>query len=61
MTSDGTEWSNEPGALCPDCKQSKHHACVGEAWDEENDKVTFCSCWARGHHPEPTLDTGAAT
>ena len=28
----------------PDCKASKHHACAGDAWDDETDSPTTCAC-----------------
>ena len=34
---------------CPDCKQGKHAACVGDSWDLEADKPLICSCFVEGH------------
>jgi hypothetical protein len=28
----------------PDCRNGKHAACAGDAWDEERDEPTTCSC-----------------
>ncbi|GAA2577652.1 hypothetical protein GCM10009862_16200 [Microbacterium binotii] len=28
----------------PDCRDGKHRACLGNAWDDENDKPTDCGC-----------------
>ena len=29
----------------PDCRAGKHSACAGDAWDEQADAPTTCSCW----------------
>lgn len=31
-------------ATNPDCRDGKHHACAGDAWDEETDQPTRCAC-----------------
>lgn len=30
--------------LSPDCRDGKHHACVGTAWDDAADELTGCTC-----------------
>lgn len=30
--------------LCPDCRDGKHGACVGEAWDDAKDAPADCQC-----------------
>lgn len=34
---------------CPECESGKHLACIGSAWDHEQDRPAICSCWADGH------------
>jgi hypothetical protein len=31
-------------AIDPDCRAGKHRACLGEAWDDVNDKPARCDC-----------------
>lgn len=38
-----------PRAVCPDCEQGKHGACVGDAWDDFTDQPAICSCWEENH------------
>jgi hypothetical protein len=33
-----------PDRLDPDCIAGKHQACIGEAWDDTNDKPCRCEC-----------------
>ena len=42
----------EPRAVCPDCTQGKHGACVGSAWDDETDSPAVCQCYEHNHDPE---------
>lgn len=28
----------------PDCRDGKHHACRGDAWDNDTDTPTTCKC-----------------
>lgn len=28
----------------PDCRDGKHHACAGDAWDFDTDQPDDCSC-----------------
>lgn len=28
----------------PDCRDAKHTACSGTAWDDTRDELTTCSC-----------------
>jgi hypothetical protein len=37
----------EDGPVCPDCRDGKHKACVGSAWDNDEDQPAVCSCWER--------------
>lgn len=30
--------------LNPDCRDDKHRACAGDAWDVEQDASTGCAC-----------------
>lgn len=32
------------GPLGPDCREGKHHACRGDAWDHQADTLTDCTC-----------------
>lgn len=34
----GLPWLN------PDCRQGKHRACRGDAWDDDRDEPTTCGC-----------------
>lgn len=36
----------------PDCRETKHHACTGTAWDNPNDRIVTCGCPC--HQPEDT-------
>lgn len=38
-----------PRAICPDCRDNKHNACVGSAWDYDLDLPAICRCWELGH------------
>lgn len=29
----------------PDCRDGKHDACNGDAWDNEADMPIWCGCW----------------
>lgn len=40
-----------PEHLNPDCRDGKHHACAGDAWDNHQDEPTACACDC--HEPEP--------
>jgi hypothetical protein len=33
--------------ICPDCRDDKHKACVGSAWDDTHDAPAVCDCWER--------------
>ena len=35
-------------ALDPDCVAGKHQACIGNAWDDENDEPCDCGCARHG-------------
>jgi hypothetical protein len=50
MTTAEPRW--QPRAVCPDCEQNKHAACVGDAWDKETDEPAVCSCYEANHEPE---------
>lgn len=30
--------------LNPDCREGKHRACTGDAWDNEADELCACEC-----------------
>lgn len=30
--------------ISPDCRDGKHRACVGDAWDDDADALTACAC-----------------
>lgn len=30
--------------VSPDCRGGKHHACSGDAWDEDLDQLAACAC-----------------
>ncbi|MCR1983996.1 hypothetical protein NSA53_17330 [Cellulosimicrobium cellulans] len=36
----------------PDCRDGKHRACAGDAWDLDTDQPTACSCTC--HTAQPT-------
>ena len=47
----------------PDCRDGKHRACSGTAWDDERDELVACPCSCHGEalaaaheaaHPEQT-------
>lgn len=40
--------------LNPDCRDGKHRACAGDAWDLDTDQPADCSCGC--HSPEPTTN-----
>lgn len=42
-----------PRTICPDCRQGKHDACVGTAWDNEMDEPAVCWCWETNHKDQP--------
>ena len=31
-------------AIDPDCRDGKHAACIGAAWDEMGDHIVDCEC-----------------
>lgn len=31
-------------AIDPDCRDGKHRACIGAAWDEMGDHIVDCEC-----------------
>jgi hypothetical protein len=33
-----------PAAMNPDCRDGKHRACSGTAWDDERDELAACPC-----------------
>lgn len=33
-----------PDVICPDCRDGKHGACIGQAWDDETDSPADCQC-----------------
>lgn len=37
--------------LSPDCRDGKHTACIGDAWDSELDQLTECGCSHHGTRP----------
>lgn len=41
--------------LNPDCRDGKHRACAGDAWDEELDQPTRCACAC--HRTQPVKMT----
>lgn len=40
--------------LNPDCAAGKHHACRGDAWDDQTDEPTPCRCAC--HAPTEGID-----
>ena len=28
----------------PDCRDTNHHKCNGDAWDDQQDRLTACAC-----------------
>lgn len=40
--------------LNPDCAQGKHHACAGDAWDEDEDEAARCACPCHHQATGPT-------
>lgn len=49
----------QPIALrfCPECAAGKHVNCQGEAWDQEADEPTLCTCPGL-EHPSRRLSCG---
>jgi hypothetical protein len=41
-----------PRAVCPDCAEGKHGACVGSAWDDDTDSPAVCQCYEHDHDEE---------
>lgn len=35
---------NAPDRLDPDCRDGKHRACAGGAWDDDADALVSCEC-----------------
>lgn len=35
-------------AMNPDCRDGKHRACSGTAWDDERDELGACPCSCHG-------------
>jgi hypothetical protein len=53
------------GPLAPDCRDGKHQACCGIAWDDATDRPVNCHCeccWHTNRHTEvATRDAGKDT
>jgi hypothetical protein len=30
--------------ICPECRDGKHAACIGDAWDPKTDAIVPCIC-----------------
>ncbi|MFJ4174020.1 hypothetical protein [Microbacterium sp. NPDC089696] len=43
-------WPNRAPVLGADCRDEKHAACIGDAWDVLRDEATPCTCFC--HHVE---------
>lgn len=42
--------TGEPGSVSPDCRDGKHRACIGDAWNDAEDGPDECRCSC---HEEP--------
>jgi hypothetical protein len=38
--------------LNPDCRDGKHRACRGDAWDDIRDTATLCTCGCHDDNKE---------
>lgn len=48
---DALEQLEPEPAVSPDCKQGKHTACTGGAWDMSTDSPVPCACCEAAHEP----------
>lgn len=54
---DGCEAATK-NRVSPDCREAKHRACSGDAWDDIEDRPAACECPC--HQPEGEAMSGAA-